>query len=128
MEHHLISRGEARKHLGNPVVSVTNLNRRGARAAACNGEHGPIFILAEESAHGHRENVFSVPHADVNNHPIVMSETSPDLGRPIEIDRRGDPLFLDPERGDLQEACRVDTREASVNPISGSTIVVYDPE
>ena len=77
------------------------------------GEDSPVVTLPKERATGTVSTLSALQTRDVHDHPIVVTELRPGLGRIDEIDDRADPLLLDAERGDLEEAGRIDARHAS---------------
>ncbi len=86
------------------------------------GVDGPILPLPEKRSYRDAQCIWSAPHRDMHDDPIVVTEPRPGFRRILEIDRRTDPLFLYAQCGDLEKTCRVDSRHPALDRWSAPTV------
>src|SRR6516164_1446300 len=79
VHYYLCASSEARQHLSNAVVAVTDFDRGRACAPAFDGKDRPIPAFAEQCAHRQRQRVIGAPDGGMHDHPVVMAKPRPRL-------------------------------------------------
>ena len=109
MKHHLPSRSQPFQYFRHAVVAMTDLDRRRLRASIFHDEHRPVLALPEQRAYRHCQDIVRAPDRRMHDDAVVMPQPRPKRRWIGEVDGNPNPLLLDAERGDLEEAGGVDT-------------------
>jgi hypothetical protein len=77
VEHHAISGGEARHHLGHLRITMSDLNLidRRARPLSLGRVDGPVIATAKQGYNWHSQYIFGTPNDDVYDNAVTVPKT-----------------------------------------------------